>query len=48
MPAGYEKCDGYNFFRGKTGKYDIFGGIPREGIPMDTKEREKLITEAEA
>jgi hypothetical protein len=35
-------------FRGKTGKYDILEVSHGRGIPMDTKEREKLITDAVA
>jgi hypothetical protein len=36
------------FFRGKTGKYDILEISQRRGYLMDTKEREKLITDAVA
>jgi hypothetical protein len=35
-------------FGGKSEKVRYTGGIPWEGIPMDTEEREKLITEAVA
>jgi hypothetical protein len=36
------------FFRGKTGKYAILAVSHGRGIPMNTKEREKLIADAVA